>query len=65
MPFGLGIGEILLIVAVVVVIFGAKRIPLIARGLGSGIRNFKGSLKAPEGGEEDPGASDPDDSPPS
>lgn len=64
MPFGLGIGEILLIVALVVVIFGAKRIPLIARGLGAGIRNFKGSLKAPEEEEEDARAPGTDDSPP-
>ncbi len=63
MPFGLGIGEILLIVALVMVIFGAKRIPLIARGLGAGIRNFKGSLKAPEDEEEDPGAKETDSPP--
>jgi sec-independent protein translocase protein TatA len=36
-----GIGEILLILALVVFFFGAKKIPLIARGVGEGIRNFK------------------------
>ena len=46
--FGLGITEILLIVGLLVLVFGAKKIPLIARGLGQGIRNFKGELKAPE-----------------
>lgn len=45
--FGLGIGEILLILALVVLVFGARKIPLIARGLGQGIRNFKGELKPP------------------
>ncbi len=48
MPFGLGIAEVLLILALIVLIFGAKKIPLIARGLGEGIRNFKGEIKAPE-----------------
>ncbi len=42
----IGIREILFVLAVVVMIFGAKRIPQIAAGLGSGIRNFKGSLRA-------------------
>lgn len=41
-----GFGEIAFLLGVVIVVFGAKRIPDIARGLGSGIRNFKGSLKA-------------------
>ena len=50
--FGLGFGELLLIAGLVILIFGAKRIPLIARGLGEGIRNFKGSIKPPEDGSE-------------
>lgn len=53
--FGLGIGEILLIVGLLVLIFGARRIPLIARGLGEGIRNFKGEIKAPEDPPDDDG----------
>jgi len=47
----LGIGEILLVLALVVLFFGAKRIPQIARGIGEGIRNFKHGLN--EGNEED------------
>ena len=39
-----GIGEILLILALVVFFFGAKKIPLIARGVGEGIRNFKSAV---------------------
>ena len=39
--------EIILVVAVLVLIFGASKIPMLARGLGSGIRNFKGELTAP------------------
>lgn len=42
----LGVGEIVFVLAVLVLVFGAKRIPEIARGLGSGIRNFKGSIQA-------------------
>lgn len=50
----LGIREILFVVAVLVLIFGAKRLPQLASGLGSGIRNFKGSLRAgTEGDSED------------
>lgn len=37
----IGTGEIVLIFLAVLLIFGAKRIPEIARGLGSGIREFK------------------------
>ena len=48
MPPGLGLGEILVILVLVILLFGAKRIPLIARGLGKGIRNFKGEMKKPE-----------------
>jgi len=41
---GLGAQELLLIFLVVLLLFGAKRIPEIARGLGKGIREFKGAL---------------------
>ena len=43
---GVGIWELVLIFLLVMVFFGAKRIPVIGRGLGAGIRNFKGELKA-------------------
>ena len=38
---GLGGPEIILIVAVFLILFGAKSIPQLARGLGKGIREFK------------------------
>ena len=41
----IGAWEIVLILLIVVFLFGARRIPEIARGLGEGIRNFRGSLK--------------------
>lgn len=43
--------EIILIVMFVVILFGARRIPEIMRGLGSGIREFKSGLKDTENSE--------------
>ena len=48
---GIGVREVLFVLVAVVVVFGARRIPELAKGLGSGIRNFKGSIKA--GAERD------------
>ena len=39
--FGLGTPEIILIVVALVLLFGAKKIPDLMRGLGSGIKEFK------------------------
>lgn len=46
--FGLGIGELLVILVIVMIIFGAGRLPEIGEGLGRGIRNFRKSVKAPD-----------------
>lgn len=43
-----GWAEGLLLLAVLLLLFGAKKIPDLARGLGAGIRNFKGEIKGPE-----------------
>jgi sec-independent protein translocase protein TatA len=45
--FGLGVGELLVILLIVIVIFGAQRLPQIGQGLGEGIKNFRSALKAP------------------
>jgi len=42
---GIGMQELLIIFLVVLLLFGAKRIPDIASGLGRGIRDFKKALK--------------------
>lgn len=42
---GLGGWEILLIVLVLLIFFGAKRIPELAKGLGKGIKEFKDATK--------------------
>lgn len=44
----IGMPEILIILLVAVLLFGAKKIPELAKGLGEGIKNFKGALKAEE-----------------
>ena len=43
--FGLGVPELLLILLIVVVIFGASKLPQLGRGFGEGIRNFRKGLK--------------------
>lgn len=46
--FGLGIAELIIILVIVVVIFGAGRLPELGEGLGRGIRNFRKQVKAPD-----------------
>jgi sec-independent protein translocase protein TatA len=41
----LGMTELLIILAIVILIFGVNKIPQLGKGLGEGIRNFKSSLK--------------------
>lgn len=42
--FGLGLPELLIIVLLVVVIFGARRLPEVGAGLGRAIKNFKAGV---------------------
>lgn len=46
--FGIGMPELLVILVIVLVIFGANKLPQIGEGLGKGIRNFKKSTKEAE-----------------
>lgn len=46
--FGMGIGELLVILVIVLIIFGAGKLPEIGEGLGRGIRNFRKAVKAPD-----------------
>ena len=41
----IGLPEMLIIVLIIILLFGATRLPEIGRGLGKGIRNFKESVK--------------------
>jgi sec-independent protein translocase protein TatA len=45
MPLRIGIPELLIILAIIVLIFGANRLPELGRGIGKGIRNFKDAHK--------------------
>lgn len=49
---GLGGGEIFLIVLALLLIFGGKKIPELARGLGKGIREFKNASSGADEEEE-------------
>lgn len=52
----LGMPELLVILGVAVLLFGGKKIPELAKGMGQGIRNFKTALK----GEDEPLAPTPE-----
>ena len=43
--FNLGTGELLIIFLVILLLFGAKRLPELARGLGKGINEFKDAVE--------------------
>jgi sec-independent protein translocase protein TatA len=51
---GFGPTELLIILAIVLVLFGAKKIPELARGLGEGIRNFKDGMRDEKPSSEKP-----------
>lgn len=61
--FGIGFQELVVILIIVLVIFGASRLPQLGKGLGEGIRNFKRGLKGDEDRqrleESKPGPRDP------
>jgi len=47
-----GGGEWLILLLLVVLLFGAKKIPELARGLGEGIRNFKAGVRGDDDADE-------------
>ncbi len=58
---GLGVWELILILMLVLFFFGAKRIPVIGRGLGAAIRNFKGEIREPDSPPSDRTLEEPAD----
>ncbi len=60
--FGLGTQELVIILAIIFLIFGAKRLPEIGSGLGRAIKNFKGGIKTVDEGtpEKNPDKSQQD-----
>lgn len=51
MPFGIGIWELLILLLVLLLVFGPKRLPEMGRQLGKGMREFKESVS---GKDDDP-----------
>jgi sec-independent protein translocase protein TatA len=45
---GIGIPELLIILVIIILIFGANRLPEIGKGIGKGIRNFKEATSSKE-----------------
>jgi sec-independent protein translocase protein TatA len=56
----LGLPELLVILVIVILVFGAGKIPQLGKGLGEGIKNFKDAMRDGESGDKkDDGASKP------
>lgn len=54
MPFGIGIWEILILMLVVLLVFGPKRLPEMGRSLGKGMREFKDSISGKDDEDDEP-----------
>ena len=52
MPFGIGPLELIIVLVIVLVIFGPKRLPGLGRSIGTGIREFKDSVSRKSGEDE-------------
>jgi sec-independent protein translocase protein TatA len=46
--FGIGMPELIIILVIILIIFGAGRLPEIGAGMGKAIKNFKGATSEPE-----------------
>ena len=64
MPFGLGVTELIMVFVVLLLFFGAKRLPELGGALGKGIREFKTSVRDIEGELKRPGDTPPRETPP-
>ncbi len=53
MPFGIGIWELLILLLVLLLVFGPKRLPEMGRQLGKGMREFKESVSGSDKDDDD------------
>lgn len=64
MPFGVSIWEVMILLIVLLLIFGAKRLPEMGRSLGKGMREFKDSISGSHDEKAELPPRSGDDSPP-
>ena len=63
---GLGPTELIIVLVIILVVFGAGKLPDIASGLGKGLRDFKNVMQDPDDSDTgEPPEGPPDESPPS
>ncbi len=53
MPFGIGVWELLILLLVILLVFGPKRLPEMGRSLGKGMREFKDSVSGKDDDDEE------------
>jgi sec-independent protein translocase protein TatA len=63
-PFGVGFPELIILLLVLLLVFGAKRLPEMGRSLGKGMREFKDGVSGMEASVTEPGSAPPAQLPP-
>jgi sec-independent protein translocase protein TatA len=53
MPFGISVWELMILLLVILLVFGPKRLPEMGRQLGKGMREFKDSITGKDDDDED------------
>ena len=56
MPFGIGPLELIIVLVIILVIFGPKRLPGVGKSLGQGMREFKDSITGKDKDDDEPDA---------
>ena len=64
MPFGIGIWELLILLLVLLLVFGPKRLPELGRQLGKGMREFRDSVSGSDDKDDEPTIDDMAELPP-